>query len=78
MTKKKLPPPEVQHKVLTEDDRAELRGAANVLVSLLTNRPLKNAPLMPAWTPLAFFFVNPTMQSDFNLGLHGLPDPFRG
>lgn len=36
MTKKKLPPPEVQHKVLTEDDRAELRGAANVLVSLLT------------------------------------------
>ena len=24
MTKKKLPPPEVQHKVLTEDDRAEL------------------------------------------------------
>ncbi len=36
MTKKKQPPPEVQHNVLTEDDRAELRGAADVLVSLLT------------------------------------------
>lgn len=38
MTKKKprQPQEEVLHTVLTEHDRAELRGAANVLVSLLT------------------------------------------
>ena len=38
MTKKKPPQPleEVLHAVLTEHDRAELEGAASVLVSLLT------------------------------------------
>ena len=58
--------------------KAQLSADFAALPADMLNRPLKNAPLMPAWTPLAFFFVNPTMQSDFNLGLHGLPDPFRG
>ena len=49
--------------------RTRLQAKQHHLERDASNRPLKNAPLMPAWTPLAFFF----RQSDDAIRLQPRP-----